>query len=429
MSTKKSFTDRLLDVSAKFAQNKFIAIIMQGFMVLLPITIVGSIASLMTGITADWWVAFLANTGMAQVLSAIYQFTVGILALYITFGVASAFCRVYGLPESSVTAVLVSIGCFLVVTPFTPQDYANGIVGSLPFAWLGSSGMFMAIIMGFLVGSIFLLCKTKHLEIKLPASVPPMVSQQFTALIPSILAIFAAGAINRIFAFTSYGDVQSAIYAVVAMPLRSVGANIWGQWILGIVMTLFWFFGIHGGMTVGPFFQLLFTPLAMENLAATQAQQPLPNLVTGTTLNIGTGSLVVVLTILLIAKSETLRSIAKLAIIPSFFGVDEPAYFGLPMIMNPIFFIPWVLIINTVVGFGTYGLQLAGLLPYASGAAVGFNVPFFVINLVSFGWRGVIWGFVLMAIGIAIYIPFVKAYDSQLLKEEAENKANLKEEA
>lgn len=417
----EKFQNALSSIAGKFAQNKFISIIMQGFMFLLPISMAGSIASLLTGITTEWWVNLLASTGMTAVLSAIYQFTVGVLALYITYGIGSAFCRVYDISDSAVTAGLVSIVCFLVVTPYTAQDIAAGISASLPFSWLGSSGMFMAIIMGFIVGGIFLFCKKKHVEIKLPDSVPPMVSQQFSALIPALLCIFIAGLINRVFAFTSFGDVQNAIYTIIAIPLQSVGANIWGQWILGTALTLFWFFGIHGGMTVYPFIQILFTPLSMENLAATQAQQPLPHIVTGTSLCIGTGSLVLILAVFIFAKSNTLRSVAKLAIVPSFFGVDEPAYFGFPMIMNPIFFFPWVLLVNTVTVFGTYGLQLAGLLPYASGASASFNAPFFIQNLVSYGWRGVLWGFVLLVIGIVIYIPFVKAYDAQLLKEEAEN--------
>ncbi|MBQ5386622.1 MAG: PTS sugar transporter subunit IIC, partial [Lachnospiraceae bacterium] len=176
-------------------------------------------------------------------------------------------------------------------------------------------------------------------------------------------------------------------------------------------------------MIVMNMLMLVFTPLQMENLAAYQAGQPLPNMVTGQFISIGTGSLVILCIILSMCKSKTATSVAKLAIIPSFFGIDEPAYFGLPMIMNPIFFIPWVLVSNILSVFGTYLLNLTGLLPYASGASIGYNLPFFVTNFVSFGWKGVVWGFVFFALDFAICIPFVKAYDRQMLKREAEMEA------
>ena len=103
--------------------------------------------------------------------------------------------------------------------------------------------------------------------------------------------------------------------------------------------------------------------------------------------------------IMIFAKSKQNRSIGKLAIIPSFFGIDEPAYFGLPMILNPIFFIPWVIISPTVSIFGTYILKLIGLLPYANGTGGNAaNLPFFVGNLMQYGIWGLIWGIVFFVI-------------------------------
>ena len=307
--------------------------------------------------------------------------------------------------------------CFLIVTPYTPAETAYG-AATLSTQWLGSTGMFTAIIISFLTGIIFTFCEKNNLGIKLPDSVPPMIAMQFNALIPGLFAVVIFGAITVAFSFTAIGSLQQAIYTVVSAPLNALGANIFGEYILTLVCYMMWFFGIHGGMTIMPVMMLLFTPLQMANLAAYQAGADLPNMVTGGYLSYGSGSLPLLIAALLVCKSSTNKSLTKLAILPSFFGVDEPAYFGFPMILNPIFFVPWVIITPTISVLGTYLLQNLGLLGYATGASAGGFVPFFVSNLVSFGMKGLIWGCVFFAIDVAVYIPFIKAYDKQMLNKE-----------
>lgn len=216
------------------------------------------------------------------------------------------------------------------------------------------------------------------------------------------------------------GNMQAAVYALVSAPLQGLGANIIGLWVIYVVLYAMWFFGIHGGMTVGPIMTLLFTQLQLENLAAYQAGATLPHMVTGAVITYGSGSLPLVIASLIFSKSKANRSITELGALPSFFGVDEPMYFGFPMILNPIFFIPWVLLTPTISVFGTYALQSLGLLGAATGASAGSFVPFFVTNLVSYGITGVVWGCVMMVIDVIIYIPFVKAYDTQMLAQEAQ---------
>ena len=222
---------------------------------------------------------------------------------------------------------------FLIITP-----YEDGV---LPTQWLGATGMFSAIIGSLAVAGIFKFCLDKKIAIRLPKQVPPMVSNQFTAILPALFSILIFGIIKYVMELTDFGCLHNLIYTVIGMPLRSLGSNIFGAYILFMVTGLLWFFGIHGGMIVMNIMMLVFMPLQMENLAAYQAGEPLPNMISGQFLSVGTGSLVFLVLMLILAKSKTARSVSKLAIIPSCFGIDEPAYFGLPMIMNPIFFILW----------------------------------------------------------------------------------------
>ena len=110
-----------------------------------------------------------------------------------------------------------------------------------------------------------------------------------------------------------------------------------------------------------------------------------------------------------------------MSIIPAFFGVDEPAYFGIPMILNPVFFLPWVVLIPALQVFGTYLLQIMKLVPYCNGMQMVGHTPFFIINFFTYGWQGCIAGFVFFILAVLIYIPFVKIYDKQCLAKEVMN--------
>lgn len=417
----QKFTDKLVVISSKMAQNKVLQTIQHAFMRLMPVTMIGGFASLFKGLDFGGYQAWLQSTPIYNALGAIYQFTVGLLGVYVAFLVAYEFASTYGVKKSGGVGIgLVSLASFLVVTPYTPAETAYG-AATLSTSWLGSTGMFCAMIIAFITGVIFKFCEDRNIEIKLPDSVPPNIAVQFTALIPGAIALVLWGAVSAIFSLTSLGSFQQLIYTCVSAPLNALGANIFGEYIIVIVLYCMWFFGIHGGMTVMPVMMLLFTVAQNENLAAYQAGQALPNMVTGGYLSFSSGSLPLVICCLLFAKSASNKEISKLAVIPALFGVDEPAYFGLPMILNPIFFVPWVIIQPTLAVWGTYLLQNIGLLGYATGASAGSFVPFFVSNLVSYGVSGVIWGCLFFVIDVIAFIPFLRAYDKQLLDQEATN--------
>ena len=417
----EKFLDKLIAISAKFAQNTVLNIIQGAFMMLMPITMIGGFTALFNGIGIDAYQAFIASAGIKSVLSVIYQWTIGMFGVYVSFLVAYQFARTHKCAKSDIAVALTSLVCFLIVTPYVIPEEPFA-ANSLPTTWLGASGMFTGIIIAFVVGYIFKFCQKYNIVIRLPEQVPPMVSAQFTSIIPGAISMILFGIINLIFAGTSLGSFHQLIYTVVSAPLNAVGSNIFGSWILMVVLYGLWFCGIHGGMTVGPIIMMLFMQLQMENMAAYQAGLPLPHMFVGDALSYGSGSIPMIIAALLICKSESNKSISRLGFLPALFGVDEPVYFGMPMILNPIFFIPWVLIAPTVSVFGTHLLKLVGLLGYsnATGGQNAANLPFFVGNMMNYCVRGLIWGCVLFAVIVLAYVPFVKAYDKQMLEKEKE---------
>ena len=415
----EKFLDKLIAISAKFAQNSVLNIIQGAFMMLMPVTMIGGFTALFNGLGIEPYQAFIASTGIKSILSVIYQWTIGMFGVYVSFLVAYQFARVHKCAKSEIAVGLVSMVCFLIVTPYVLPEDPYG-AASLPVTWLGASGLFTGIIIAFIVGYIFMFCQKYNIVIKLPEQVPPMVSAQFTSIIPGAIAMILFGILNAVFAGTSLGSFHQLIYTIVSAPLSALGSNVFGFWILMVVLYGLWFCGIHGGMTVGPVIMMLFMQLQIENMGAYQAGQPLPHMFAGDALSFGSGSIPMIIAALIFCKSESAKSISRLGFLPALFGVDEPVYFGMPMILNPIFFIPWVLIAPTVSVFGTHILKLVGLLGYSNstGGQNAANLPFFVGNTMNYGIGGLIWGCVLFAIIVLAYAPFVKAYDKQMLEHE-----------
>lgn len=409
--------DKMAEWSDRLSQTFFLRTIMGGFIVILPLTMIGSIAALINAITIAPIQGFLASTGINSVLTAVNQYTTGSIAIYLAYSMANSAATTLDHKKSAVAAGVASLASFLVITPYEPGQFGGGTIS---MDWFGAQGMFSAIVCGLITGLVFHLCIEHNVTIRLPKQVPPMVANQFTAIIPALFAVAIFAILRYVMGLTPFGSFHSLVYTIIGMPLNGLGSSIFGLWVMMLATALLWFCGIHGGMIVMNLMTLVFTPLQLENLTAYTNGAPLPNMLDGQILSVGTGSLVFLVVMLIVGKSRTARSVSELAIIPSFFGIDEPAYFGLPMIMNPIFFIPWVIIAPTLTVFGSYFLTITGLLPIANGASIGYNLPFFINNFIVFGWQGVLWGFVLFAINVLICLPFIRAYDKQMLKREAE---------
>ena len=418
------FMEKLVGISSKLAQNNVLNIIQSAFMLMMPVSMIGGFAALFNGISVEAYQVFITSAGIKTVLSVIYQWTIGMIAIYLSFLVAYRHAQTYKYAKSDIAVGITSLVSFLIVTPFvTPEEPFAPTM--LPSSWLGASGMFSAIIIAFAVGNIFKLCNKYNIAIRLPEQVPPMISAQFTAIIPAALSMILFGIVSVLFAKTSFGCFHQMIYSVISKPLNAVGSNVFGLWILQVVLYGLWFCGIHGGMTVGPIIMMLFMQLSMENMTAYQTGAPLPNMLAGDALSFGTGSIPLIIAALIVCRSESCKSISRFGFIPALFGVDEPVYFGMPMIMNPIFFIPWVIGAPTISVFGTHLLKMIGLLGYSNctGGQNAANLPFFVGNMMNYGVAGLIWGCVFFALIVLMYIPFVKAYDNQMLKQEQQNAA------
>ncbi len=418
------FVEKLTAISGKVANNRALQVIQHAFTMLMPITMLGAFIALFNGMGIESYQAFIESTGIKTALTTAYQWTIGMFAVYIAFLVAYAFAEETKCAKSSMAVGLISLANFLISTPMVVEKTEFAQNTQLPTSWLGASGMFSAIVIAFVTGYIFLLCHKYHVEIKLPEQVPPFIAAQFSSIIPAAFATLLFAGLSVFLANTSFGCLHQIIYTFLAMPLQAVSANVFGLWILLVVMYGLWFFGIHGGITCGSISSVLFTQLQMENQMAFQAGQSLPHMFVGDNLSFNAGSLPMLVAALIVCRSVTGKTMSRMSVVPAAFSVDEPAYFGMPMILNANFFIPWVLGAPTIAVFFTHILKLVGLLPYSTCAGAGaYTLPFFVSNMMNYGTAGLFWGCVQFVLLVLMYIPFVKAYDKQLLAQEAEQEA------
>lgn len=228
------------------------------------------------------------------------------------------------------------------------------------------------------------------------------------------------------FGFTGYETVQTFIYSIIQQPLTALGASLPATLVAVFAIQLFWFFGLHGQIIINSVMDPIWYSLNNDNLAAFQSGEELPHIVTKQfidTFLVGSGgtgmTLVVVIAILMLAKSRRLRETGKMSLPPAIFNVNEPVIFGLPIVMNPLLFVPWLLT-PVVVATATYFAMSVGLVPPPAGVIVPWTTPIFLSGYLAVGNHimGAVMQLINVVIVIVIWYPFIKMLDRQYFGQE-----------
>lgn len=311
------------------------------------------------------------------------------------------------------------------ITPMTTvTESGEKVLSVLPLSEVGAVGMFAAIIMSIIATEIYRYAIQHNWTIKMPNSVPKLVSDSFFSFIPIAVALIVAFAIRTLFEATSFETVNNLIYQVLQKPLTSLGTSLPATLIVGVLVNLFWFFGLHGHVIVGSVMVPIWNAQSFDNLSAFQAGKELPHLVTGQftdffVLNGGYLSIPVLISLLFFFKKRSeWRDLGKIALAPGIFGVYEPLIFGLPIMLNPIMFIPLVLtpIITTTISYLAMNI---GLVPFTTGVALPYTMPLIVSGaIVTNSIRGAILQLFLLVILTFMWYVFLKVLDNQKRNEE-----------
>lgn len=414
---------KLDEFMTKIQANAYIQAISDGMMALLPIMIIGSIATLLGQISISSYEQFITVTGIKASLKIVSTVTMNFMALYATFLIGYKLARKFNI--DGLLAGVFSVMSFFIVTPLLTLEQSVAI----DISYLGAKGLFVGMLVAILATRMYVFFIQKKITIKMPDTVPPVVSISFSSLIPgiSIAALFIV--VNYLVGLTSYGNAHNLISTLIQRPLQSMGSNIFTVLILVAMMEFLWFFGIHGSNVINPILLTVFYSMDLANMEALQAGVAMTNVITVSFIQNWKGPRNLALAILLTfkAKSKHLKSVGQLGIVPAFFGISEPLKFGLPMILNPIIGIPMVLtpVVSILLA---YWATILGFIPIANGATIPSGTPELLRPLFICGVRGVIFGLILLVVCMIIYYPFVMMFDKKKLQEEKEMLDNLEKE-
>ena len=294
-----------------------------------------------------------------QVLASVANGTINIMSLFIAFLVAQLLAKHF---EADATLVgLTSVACFMI---FYPTSFAVDEMNVISTQYLGAQGLFVAMIVACLVGEFLpKLFKVKKLQIKMPELVPPAVSRSFSGMIPIIIVVSMSALINFFVLMIAPEGINELIYAGIQAPLRDLGGNVFGVLLLAFIQTLLFSIGIHGPNTLNAVRSAIFTEQDLANLQFINDGGSLWDVPYKETWGIlndmfanmgGTGmTLGLIIAIFIASRRPEYREIAKLSFVPGIFQINEPMIFGLPIVLNPIMIIPFVLtpMVNILVGY------------------------------------------------------------------------------
>lgn len=419
----------MMPIADKLGSNKVLIAIRDGFLYTTPLIIIGSIFLLLANFPITGWSAFWAGIfgeGWEAYLGAVTQATFSSIAVLSTVGISYAYARELG--GQRVEAALTSLVIFLILTPgkFSVMNEGQEVAeaSGISFQFIGNNGIFLAMVVALLSTRLLIAIYNKGWTIKMPDGVPPAVADSFAALIPSGIVITVFFIINIVFKMTSFGSAHEFVYTMLQAPLVNAG-NTLGSYILySLFGSLFWMFGINGPAVTNTIWSPITRAISIENMEALEAGLALPNIFTGNFVDFfqtaggGGSTLSLVIVMLFFCKSKRIKQLSKLSILPGIFGINEPLIFGLPIVLNPILAIPFVLtpVLNTVL---TYLATISGVIPKTTGIQIPWATPPVISGYLTTGsWRGAVFQIFFIVVGMAIYYPFIKILDRQYLEDE-----------
>ncbi len=430
MNNLLSFFDKkFVPFFGRLGSQKHLSAIRDGFVSLIPLLIAGSFATLinnlpfesyqnmMTGIFGDTWKGFGGN---------IWWGSFAVISLFISFSVAYNLAKSYEV--DGLSAGLISLANFAILIPqaanvVSPSGEAFGAWGNINWGYTNSQGMFVALLVAIVSTEIFVkLSKSDRLIIRMPEGVPPAVSKSFAALMPGLITV-SVFSLTSLFIASTGTNLFAIIEKWVASPLRTVADSFGSALVIPMFTSFLWFFGLHGANIIGGIIEPILLPLVETNMSLVAAGQAPVHIVTKPFLDAfvylgGAGAtLSLVFAMLIVGKSKLNKDIGKLALGPGLFNINEILMFGLPIVLNPIMFIPFIFAPVVLSGFSYVVISL-GIVPKTI-ALMPWITPPIIGGFVATGsFAGSVLQIVNLGISTAIYVPFVIISDRIYLKQE-----------
>ena len=416
----------LVPIAAKLNSQRHICAVRDAFILSFPLTMAGSLMVLLNFVllSPDGFIAkllrlesFIPNLADYQsIFSPVLKGSADILSILVVFLIARNVAKT--LKADDLLAGLTAVSVYFIIYP----DYnVVNDVNNLSTKFMGAQGLFVAILVGLLVGEFMaILSKSKKLEIKMPDQVPPAVSRSFKVLLPIIIITLSFSILNFMIKKVSPGGLHEWVYTVIQSPLTKLGQNIGSVIVLALLCQVLWAMGIHGPNTIAAVRDTMFAEAGNANMLyiaehGTAWGAPYPITYSGLFDAFGAyggsgATLGLLIAIILFSKAKEQKSIAKLSLAPGLFNINEMVIFGLPIVLNPIYIIPFVLapIVNIIIGYSAVCIFKI-IPPVAYG--VPWTTPGPLVPFLGTGGNimGLVIGIICLAVSVLIYAPFVIA--------------------
>lgn len=412
---------KIAPIAQKIGGNLYLTVLRDAFMLSFPLTMFGSFIVVFNNL--PFWPDSL-KAQFSTLFGNGQNATMSIMTVFVTLGIGYYFSKAKEV--EAIFGAVVSLASFLILTPFfmTVMDGKKEIQASglLSLDRLGAKGMFLGMIAAFLAAKLYVYLTQKGFVITMPDGVPPAVSKSFSALIPVLgtLLPFLLG--NAVMVGIFNTNLHDVIYNIIQKPLTGLGTSLPGTIIAIFFVQFLWFFGLHGQVIVNSVFEPFWQTNGLDNAEllkkGNDVLQAQGHIVTKSFMDTftvslgGSGStLIVLILILAIMKKKQYKEVARLAIAPGIFNVNEPVIFGLPMVMNAMLFIPWLLapLVSVIIAYAGFA---SGLVPLTTGAQVPWTMPALISGfLATNSIMGSLLQLVQMiAVGL-IYLPFLLMID------------------
>lgn len=388
------------------SENTCMSAIRAGMVSVAPLTILGGLFMVVTNLPLPGWEERIQ--GWMPVLQVPVTATFGLLAVFVAFAIGYDLGR--QLKQEAVVSASMAALVFLLIQ-VKPEDQ------TLDMSGLGSGGLFTAILIALVTVYVQRFFTEQNLVIRLPGSVPPVVYESFLSLVPLIALVVVFWLVR----FVAGIDINHAVETVFR-PLTLALNTLPGILTYAFFVTLLWSVGINGDNALDAIVASVFLKFLAANVEAASLGQPIPYITAlgffTTFVNVGgTGATIALALLMVNSKDPGFRKVSRVSLPTQVFQINEPIFFGFPIVLNPVFMVPYVLSALTLTTL-TFLLMDWHILPRPFVSVPWTTPPIIGHYLVTGGdWKAAVWGALSIVIAMGIYYPFARAAERQRLRD------------
>ncbi len=421
---KKLDSQKIIAPIMKFVNMRGIIALKDGMLAILPLTVVGSLFLIIGQLPFEGLnnaIAGVFGQNWIEPFMQVYSGTFAIMGLISCFSIGYSYAKNSNVEPLPSGVLSVSAFFILLKSSYIPEQ-GEAIGDAISKVWFGGQGIIGAIIIGLIVGSIYTFFLKRNIVIKMPSQVPQAIAKQFEAMIPAFV-IFSLSMVVFIISkmMTNGGTFIELIYNVIQVPLQGLTGSLPGAIGIAFFISFLWWFGVHGQSVVNG----VVTALLLSNLAANKAMLEAGNLSLNNGAHIVTQQFLdsflimsgsgitfgIVVAMLFAAKSKQYKALGKVAAFPTLFNVNEPVVFGFPIVMNPLMFLPFVMV-PILAALIVYTSISIGFMQPFSGVTLPWSTPAIISGFMVGGWQGAVVQILILITSTVVYFPFFKIQDN-----------------